>query len=153
MERNGYIRRDPSKPRAIEIVDESFYMTKTDMVNVPLVGQVAAGMPILASQNIETYYPIPSEFMPRETAFMLKVKGESMINAGILDGDTVLVKQQNTASNGDMVVALIDDSATVKTFYREDGHIRLQPENDSMDPIIVPDCQIIGKVFGVFRFF
>ena len=113
------------------------------MVNVPLVGQVAAGMPILASQNIETYYPIPSEFMPRETAFMLKVKGESMINAGILDGDTVLVKQQNTASNGDMVVALIDDSATVKTFYREDGHIRLQPENDSMDPIIVPDCQII----------
>ena len=128
-------------------------MTKTDMVNVPLVGQVAAGMPILASQNIETYYPIPSEFMPRETAFMLKVKGESMINAGILDGDTVLVKQQNTASNGDMVVALIDDSATVKTFYREDGHIRLQPENDSMDPIIVPDCQIIGKVFGVFRFF
>ena len=153
LERNGYIRRDPSKPRAIEIVDESFYMTKTDMVNVPLVGQVAAGMPILASQNIETYYPIPSEFMPRETAFMLKVKGESMINAGILDGDTVLVKQQNTASNGDMVVALIDDSATVKTFYREDGHIRLQPENDSMDPIIVPDCQIIGKVFGVFRFF
>ena len=145
LERNGYIRRDPSKPRAIEIVDESFYMTKTDMVNVPLVGQVAAGMPILASQNIETYYPIPSEFMPRETAFMLKV--------GILDGDTVLVKQQNTASNGDMVVALIDDSATVKTFYREDGHIRLQPENDSMDPIIVPDCQIIGKVFGVFRFF
>ena len=153
LERNGYIRRDPSKPRAIEIVDESFYMTKTDMVNVPLVGQVAAGMPILASQNIETYYPIPSEFMPRETAFMLKVKGESMINAGILDGDTVLVKQQNTASNGDMVVALIDDSATVKTFYREDGHIRLQPENDSMDPIIVPDCQIIGKVYGVFRFF
>ena len=153
LERNGYIRRDPSKPRAIEIVDESFYMTKTDMVNVPLVGQVAAGMPILASQNIETYYPIPSEFMPRETAFMLKVKGESMINAGILDGDTVLVKQQNTASNGDMVVALIDNSATVKTFYREDGHIRLQPENDSMDPIIVPDCQIIGKVFGVFRFF
>ena len=153
LERNGYIRRDPSKPRAIEIVDESFYMTKTDMVNVPLVGQVAAGMPILASQNIETYYPIPAEFMPRETAFMLKVKGESMINAGILDGDTVLVKQQNTASNGDMVVALIDDSATVKTFYRENGHIRLQPENDSMDPIIVPDCQIIGKVFGVFRFF
>ena len=153
LERNGYIRRDPSKPRAIEIVDESFYMTKTDMVNVPLVGQVAAGMPILASQNIGTYYPIPSEFMPRETAFMLEVKGESMINAGILDGDTVLVKQQNTASNGDMVVALIDDSATVKTFYREDGHIRLQPENDSMDPIIVPDCQIIGKVFGVFRFF
>ena len=153
LARNGYIRRDPSKPRAIELVDESFYMTKTDMVNVPMVGQVAAGMPILASQNIETYYPIPSEFMPRETAFMLKVKGESMINAGILDGDTVLVKQQNTASNGDMVVALIDDSATVKTFYREDGHIRLQPENDSMDPIIVPDCQIIGKVFGVFRFF
>ena len=123
------------------------------MVNVPLVGQVAAGMPILASQNIETYYPIPSEFMPRETAFMLKVKGESMINAGILDGDTVLVKQQNTASNGDMVVALIDDSATVKTFYREDGHIRLQPENDNMAPIIVNDCKILGKVFGVFRIY
>ena len=154
LERNGYIRRDPGKPRAIEIVDESFYMTKTDMVNVPLVGQVAAGMPILASQNIETYYPIPSEFMPRETAFMLKVKGDSMINAGIFDGDQVLVKQQSTAVNGDMVVALVEDSATVKTFYKEDGYYRLQPENDQMGPIIIHgDLQILGKVFGVFRFY
>ena len=123
------------------------------MANVPIVGQVAAGQPLLAQENIEDYFPIPVEHMPNKQTFMLKVKGESMINAGILDGDYVLVEQDSTASNGDMVVALVEDSATVKTFYREDGHIRLQPENDSMDPIIVPDCQIIGKVFGVFRFF
>ena len=118
-----------------------------------MVGTVAAGQPILAIENIDNYFPIPSEYMPNEETFMLKVKGESMINAGILDGDNILVKRQNTAKNGDMVVALVDDSATVKTFYKENGYIRLQPENDDMDPIIVPDCEIIGKVFGVFRFF
>ena len=123
------------------------------MVNVPIVGTVAAGQPILAVENIENYFPIPSEYMPNEETFMLKVKGESMINAGILDGDQILVKRQSTAKNGDMVVALVDDSATVKTFYKENGHIRLQPENDYMDPIILPDVEIIGKVFGVFRFF
>ena len=153
LEKNGYIRKDPTKPRAIEIIDDNFNLTRREVVNVPLVGRVAAGEPILANQNIETYFPIPSEYMPNKQTFMLKVKGESMINAGIFSGDTILVQQQSTANNGDMVVALIDDSATVKTFYRENGHIRLQPENDFMDPIIVEDCQILGKVFGVFRFF
>jgi len=153
LEKNGYIRRDPTKPRAIEIIDDQFNLTRREVVNVPLIGQVAAGMPILAEQNIDNYFPIPAEYMPNEQTFMLKVKGESMINAGIFDGDQILVKQQNTANNGDMVVALVEDSATVKTFYKEKDHIRLQPENDNMDPIIVPDCQILGKVFGVFRFF
>ena len=122
-------------------------------MNVLVVFHFASGEPILAVQNIENYFPVPAEYMPNEQTFLLKVKGESMINAGILDGDMILVKQQNTCRNGDMVVALVDDSATVKTFYKEDGYIRLQPENDNMDPIIVPDCQILGKVFGVFRFF
>ena len=153
LEKNGYIKRDPSKPRAIEICDDNFNLVRREVVNVPIVGKVAAGQPLLAVQNINNYFPIPAEFMPNVQSFMLVVKGESMINAGILDGDTILVKQQNTAKNGDMVVALVDDSATVKTYYKEDGHIRLQPENDTMDPIIVPDCQILGKVFGVFRFF
>lgn len=154
LERNGYIRRDPTKPRAIEILDDNFNLTRREMVNVPIVGTVAAGQPILAAENIENYFPIPAEYMPNKQSFMLRVKGESMINAGILNGDCVLVKQQATADNGDMVVALIDDSATVKTFYKENGHIRLQPENDSMDPIIVDgDLQILGKVFGVFRIF
>lgn len=154
LERNGYIRRDPTKPRAIEILDDNFNLTRREMVNVPIVGTVAAGQPILAAENIENYFPIPAEYMPNKQSFMLRVKGESMINAGILNGDCVLVKQQATADNGDMVVALIDDSATVKTFYKENGHIRLQPENDSMDPIIVDgDLQIPGKVFGVFRIF
>lgn len=153
LERNGYIRRDPTKPRAIEILDESFNMIRREMVNVPIIGTVAAGQPILAEQNIEGYFPIPTEYMPNKQSFMLKVKGESMINAGIFDGDKVLVKQQATAENGDIVVALIDDSATVKTYYKENGHYRLQPENDSMDPIIVDKCEILGKVFGVFRIF
>jgi repressor LexA len=151
LEKNGYIRRDPTKPRAIEIVDDSFNLTRREVVNVPLVGRVAAGEPILAVENIETYFPFPSEYMPNAECFMLKVKGESMIDAGIFDGDNILVEQCKDARNGDMVVALVDDSATVKTFYKEDGHIRLQPENNTMDPIIVPDCQILGKVFGVFR--
>ncbi|MFQ7307348.1 MAG: transcriptional repressor LexA [Mediterraneibacter sp.] len=153
LEKNGYIRRDPTKPRAIEILDDSFNLTRREMVNVPIVGQVAAGEPILAQENIENYFPIPTEFMPNNQTFLLKVKGESMINAGILDGDMVLVEQASTASNGDMVVALIEDGATVKTFYKEEGIFRLQPENDSMDPIIVSEVTILGKVIGVFRFF
>ena len=153
LEKNGYIRRDPTKPRAIEILDDDFNLTRREVVNVPIVGHVAAGQPILATENIEDYFPIPVEFMPNQDSFMLKVKGESMINAGILDGDNVLVKRQANAENGDIVVALVDDSATVKTFYKEDGYYRLQPENDTMDPIIVDDCKILGKVFGVFRFF
>ena len=154
LEKNGYIRRDPTKPRAIEIVDDNFNLTRRELVNVPVVGRVAAGSPILAVENVENYFPIPAEFMPNSQTFMLHVTGESMINAGILDGDQILVQQQSTAENGDIVVALIDDSATVKTFYKEDGYYRLQPENDSMDPIIVKgDLQILGKVIGVFRFF
>ena len=153
LEKNGYIRRDPTKPRAIEIIDENFNLTRREMVNVPIVGRVAAGEPILAVENIESYFPIPMEYMPNAESFMLKVKGESMINAGIFDGDNILVQKCDDARNGDMVVALVEDSATVKTFYKEGDHIRLQPENDTMDPIIVPDCQVLGKVFGVLRFF
>lgn len=153
LEKNGYIRRDPTKPRAIEIIDDTFNLTRREMVNIPIIGSVAAGQPILATENIENYFPIPAEFMPNQNAFMLRVKGESMINAGIFDGDSILVKQQATASNGDMVVALVDDSATVKTFYKEDGYYRLQPENDNMDPIIVDEVSILGVVFGVFRLF
>ena len=154
LEKNGYIRRDPTKPRAIEILDDNFNLTRREVVNVPIVGTVAAGQPILAVENIENYFPIPAEYMPNEQSFFLKVKGESMVNIGILDGDQVLVKKQSTARDGDIVVALIEDSATVKTFYKENGYIRLQPENDFMDPIIVHgDVQILGKVFGVFRFY
>ena len=152
LEKNGYIRRDSTKPRAIEILDEAFNFTRREMVNVPIVGRVAAGEPLLAEQNIEEYFPIPMEFMPNKQTFLLKVCGESMINAGILNGDYVLAQEENTAHNGDMVVAMIEDGATVKTFYKEEGVIRLQPENDFMDPIIVPDCTILGKVIGVFRF-
>ena len=153
LEKNGYIRRDPTKPRAIEILDDNFNLTRREMVDVPIVGQVAAGEPILAQQNIENYFPIPVDFMPNNSTFLLKVKGESMINAGILNGDMVLVEETRTASNGDMVVAMIEDGATVKTFYKEEGVFRLQPENDFMDPIIVEEVTILGKVIGVFRFF
>ena len=153
LEKNGYIRRDPTKPRAIEILDDTFNLTRREITNVPLVGLVAAGEPILAQENIENYFPVPVEMLPNNNTFPLTVKGESMINAGILDGDYVLVEEQHTAHNGDMVVALIEDGATVKTFYREEGIIRLQPENDFMDPIMVKDVQILGKVIGVFRFF
>ncbi len=152
LEKNGYIRRDPTKPRAIEIIDDTFNLTRREMVNVPMVGQVAAGEPILAEQNITNYFPIPMEFMPNNDTFMLTVKGESMVNVGIYDGDYVLVEKRQTASNGEIVVALVDDSATVKTFYKENGYYRLQPENDDMDPIIVMNCEILGKVIGVFRF-
>ncbi len=153
LEKNGYIRRDPTKPRAIEICDDSFQMVRTEMVSLPIVGNVAAGQPILAEENIQDYFPIPADMVPKGDSFILNVRGDSMINAGILNGDRVLVNSCNTAVNGDIVVALIDDSATVKTFYKENGYIRLQPENDTMDPIIVENCQILGKVFGVFRIF
>lgn len=153
LEKNGYIRRDPTKPRAIEIIDDNFNLTRREVVNVPIVGRVAAGQPILAVENIDSYFPIPAEFMPNAESFMLKVKGESMINAGIFDGDNILVQKQSDAKNGDIVVALVEDSATVKTFYKENGHYRLQPENDTMEPIIVDECAVLGKVFGVFRFF
>lgn len=153
LEKNGYIRRGPTKPRAIEILDDDFNLVRREMVNVPIIGSVAAGQPILAQENIEDYFPFPVERMPNKQTFLLKVKGESMINAGILDGDYVLVQEEKTASNGDMVVALIDDGATVKTFYKEEGVFRLQPENDFMDPIVVKEVSILGKVIGVMRFF
>ena len=151
LEKNGYIRRDPTKPRAIEIIDDEFNLARREIVNLPIVGTVAAGEPILASQNIAGYFPVLPEDVPRGDAFMLKVKGESMVNAGIFDGDLIMVQQQTTAHNGDMVVALVDDSATVKTFYKEDGHFRLQPENDTMEPIILDSVEILGKVFGLYR--
>jgi repressor LexA len=152
LEKNGYIRRDPTKPRAIEIIDDNFNLTRREMTNVPMIGRVAAGEPILAEQNIADYFPIPMEYMPNNETFMLTVKGESMVNVGIYDGDYVLVERRSTASNGEIIVALVDDGATVKTFYRENGYFRLQPENDFMEPIIVPHCEILGKVIGVFRF-
>ncbi|HBA51023.1 MAG TPA: transcriptional repressor LexA [Lachnospiraceae bacterium] len=153
LEKNGYIRRDPTKPRAIEVCDDSFQMVRKEMVSLPVIGNVAAGQPILAEENIVEYFPVPAEVVPKGESFILNVRGDSMINAGIFNGDRVFVNSCNTAKNGDIIVALIDDSATVKTFYRENGHIRLQPENDTMDPIIVDDCQILGKVFGIFRFY
>ena len=155
LEKNGYIRRDPTKPRAIEIVDDNFNLVRRETINVPIIGKVAAGQPLLAVENVEGYFPIPSEYMPNNKTFMLVVQGDSMVNAGIFNGDYVVVEQQPTAENGQKVVALVDDSATVKTFYKEDGYIRLQPENDAMEPIIVePDqtFQILGRVIGVFRF-
>lgn len=153
LERKGFIKRDPSKPRAIEICDDSFQMVRTEMTSLPVYGNVAAGQPILADDNIIEYFPLPSSELSKGQSFMLNVKGDSMVNAGIFDGDRIIVRQQNTAENGEMIVALIDDSATVKTFYKEDGHIRLQPENDTMDPIIVDSCQVLGKVYGVIRIF
>lgn len=153
LEKNGYIRRDPTKPRAIEIMDDSFQLVRHEMTSIPIVGTVAAGTPILAEQNIDGYFPIPTEMVPSGESFVLKVKGDSMINAGIFNGDSIFVNSCNTAENGDTVVALVDDSATVKTFYKEKDHIRLQPENDYMDPIILNDVQILGKVYGVFRLY
>ena len=150
LEKNGYIRRDPTKPRAIEILDESFNFTRREMVNVPMVGRVAAGEPLLAEQNVENYFPIPMEFMPNNQTFMLRVKGDSMINIGIFDGDLVLVEQRQTARNGEVIVALVEDGATVKRFFKEEGVFRLQPENDALDPIIVKEVQILSKVIGVF---
>ncbi|SDM70960.1 transcriptional repressor LexA [Lachnospira pectinoschiza] len=151
LEKNGYIRRDPSKSRTIEIIDDNFNLVRREVVNVPILGQVAAGQPLLAVENVSNYFPIPSEYLPNEETFMLTVKGESMVNMGIYEGDQIIVKKQSTAANGEVVVALVDDSATVKRFYKEYGHIRLQPENDFMDPIIVDDCEILGKVIGLIR--
>jgi repressor LexA len=153
LEKAGYIRKDPTKPRAIEICDESFNMIRKEMVSLPVIGQVAAGLPILAEQNIDSYIPIPADMCPKGESFILNVKGNSMINAGILNGDKIFVHSCKTAKNGDKVVALIDDSATVKTYYKENGHIRLQPENDEMEPIIVDNCTILGTVFGVLRMY
>ena len=154
LEKNGFIRRDPTKPRAIEICDDNFQMVRTEMASLPVIGTVAAGTPILAEENIDSYFPVPAEIVPNGApSFVLRVKGDSMINAGIFNGDQIFVQQCSTAKNGDTIVALINDSATVKTFYKEKEHIRLQPENDEMEPIIVDDCQILGKVFGVFRYY
>ncbi len=151
LEEKGFIRRDPTKPRTIEILDDTFNFNRREMVNVPVVGSVAAGQPLLAEQNIEDYFPIPVEMLPNAETFMLRVKGDSMVNAGIFDGDQIIVEQTPSAQNGEIVVALLEDSATVKRFYKEDGHYRLQPENDYMDPIIVDHVDIQGKVIGLFR--
>ena len=152
LEKNGYIRRDPTKPRAIEIMDDEFNSYRTEVVSIPEVGQVAAGLPILAIENIESYFPFPAQMIPAgKELFILNVKGNSMINAGIFNGDKLVVQKQSTAENGDYVVALVDDSATVKTFYKEDGYYRLQPENDNMEPIIVDHVEIVGKVISLFR--
>ena len=151
LEKNGYIRRDPTKPRAIEILDESFNMLRREMVNVPVVGTVAAGQPILAEENVEEYIPIPEAMLGDGTHFILLVKGESMIQAGIMDGDYVVVRKQPEANNGDIVVAMIEDSATVKRFYKENGHFRLQPENPTMEPIYTKELTILGKVVSLYR--
>jgi repressor LexA len=162
LEKNGLITKDPSKPRALRVIgskrpilkmsDSRDYYSKKELVDIPIVGKVTAGIPILAVENIEDTFPLPIEYVQNSTAFMLKVQGDSMVDAGILDKDLVLVRQQSTANNGDIVVALIGDEATVKTFYKEKGYVRLQPQNQFMDPIIVRDnLSILGKVIGVFR--
>ncbi len=152
LEVMGLIKKDPSHPRALMITTSEFRSTpEREVAQVPLVGTVAAGIPLLAEENVTDYFPIPVDMLPNQKVFMLTVKGDSMIKCGILNGDRVIVEQQNTCRNGEIIVALVDDSATVKRFYKEDGHIRLQPENDTMDPIIVPDCKILGKVIGLIR--
>ena len=151
LEEKGFIRRDPTKPRTIEILDDTFNFNRREMDNIPLIGTVAAGEPILAEERIEDYFPFPAEILPNAETFMLKVKGESMIGAGILPGDQVIVEQRPTALNGEIVVAMIDDSATIKRFYKEKGHYRLQPENEAMDPIITDHVEILGKVIGLIR--
>ncbi len=153
LEKNGYIRRDPTKPRAIEIMDDSFnYLrTETEIASIPVIGTVAAGQPLLAVENITDYFPFPANLLPNKETFILRVKGDSMINMGILDGDYIIVEQTNTAQNGEVIVALVDDSATFKRFYAEDGHFRLQPENDFMEPIIVDHVEILGKVIRLIR--
>ncbi len=154
LEKKGFIRRNPTKPRAIEILDGSSNTTQTrEMVQVPIVGNITAGTPILAVENIEDTFPVPLDYVKNDSVFMLHVRGDSMIEAGIFDKDLILVRQQNTADNGDIVVALIEDYATVKTFYKENDFIRLQPQNSSMNPIIVRDVTILGKVIGLFRKF
>ena len=152
LESKGLIRRDPTKPRAIEILDQD-NITKQGVIHVPLVGKVTAGMPITAIENIEEYFPIPDFYGTSDDhIFMLEIMGESMIEAGILDGDYVIVKQQSTADNGDIIVAMTEENeATVKRFFKEDGYFRLQPENSSMDPIIVEKVSVLGKVDGLYR--
>lgn len=161
LEEKGYIKKESQKGRTLRLLKggaeennnkepKGFYSGK-EMVEVPVIGKITAGAPILAVENVTDTFPIPIDFVGNSESFMLTVRGESMIEAGILDGDYILIKKQNTANNGEIVVALIEDEATVKTFYKEKNHIRLQPENSSMDPIIVPDCKILGKVAGVFR--
>lgn len=151
LEDKGYIKRDATKPRAIEIVDDEFNLTRREMIHIPIVGRVAAGEPLLAVENIEDYFAIPAGFLPSGEFFILKIKGESMINVGMYENDYIIVEKTSTAKNGDIIVALIEDSVTVKRFYKENEYIRLQPENDNMDPIIVDDCIIVGKVHSLFR--
>ena len=151
LEENGYIRRDPTKPRAIEIMDDEFGLTRREMTNITVIGRVAAGEPLLAVENIKNYFSLPTEFLPNCETYILEVKGESMINVGFFEGDYLIIEKTNVAKNGDVVVALIDDSVTVKRFYKENGYIRLQPENDTMDPIIVDNCTIVGKAFALYR--
>ena len=150
LEKKGLIRRDPTKPRALEIIEMS--NNKKEMLNIPIVGKVTAGAPILATENIEDTFPIPIDYIKHnDELFILKVTGDSMINAGINDGDYAIIEKAPTAENGNIVVALIDNEATIKTFYKEKDHIRLQPENDTLSPIIVEDCIILGKLVGLFR--
>ncbi|MBS4023485.1 MAG: transcriptional repressor LexA [Dethiobacter sp.] len=152
LESKGYIRRDPSKPRALELLDDNLSLAFiNDIVSVPVVGHVTAGEPILAEQNIEDYFPLPKQIVHQDTVFMLRVRGDSMVNAGIIDGDYVIVRQQSSANNGEIVVAMLDGEATVKRIFRESDHIRLQPENDFYEPLRSPDVSVIGKVIGVFR--
>jgi len=150
LEKKGFIKRDPTKPRALEIVELN--AAKREMLNIPIVGKVTAGTPILATQNIEDSFPIPIEYIKHDRElFMLKVSGESMIDAGINDGDLAIIEQCTTALNGEIIVALIENEATIKRFFKENGHVRLQPENSTMEPIIVDDCAILGKLVGLFR--
>ena len=163
LEKDGYIKKEDKKGRTLKLLKggdgekiqnepaQKNYYAEKELIDIPLVGKITAGMPILAVENVTDTFPIPIDFVGNSECFMLTVRGESMIEAGILDGDYILVKKQNTAENGQIVVALIGDEATVKTFYKEKDHIRLQPENSTMDPIIVPNCEILGKVCGVFR--
>ena len=150
LEKKGLIKRDPTKPRALEIIEMS--NNKKEMLNIPIIGKVTAGAPILATENIEDTFPIPIEYIKHnDELFILKVTGDSMINAGINDGDYAIIEKAPTAENGEIVVALIENEATIKTFYKEKDHIRLQPENDTLSPIIVEDCSILGKLVGLFR--
>lgn len=153
LEAKGYIRKDPTKPRAIEILDKDndFLFARKKTLDIPIIGKVTAGAPILAVENIEDTYPVPLELVDGYNVFMLKVQGESMINAGILDGDLVLVKEQHLANNGEIVVALLGEEATIKRFFKEKDTIRLQPENQFMEPIYSKDVSILGKVIGLYR--
>lgn len=152
LEKMGLIRKDPAHPRALQIMTKEFQaQVDQDVAQIPVIGTVAAGLPLFAEENVSDYFPLPAYMLPNKKVFMLNVKGDSMINCGILNGDRVIVEQQETCENGEIVVALVEDSATVKRFYKEADHIRLQPENDSMDPILVPDCRVLGKVIGLIR--